>query len=527
MPVLPVTVLSGFLGAGKTTILNHLLRHPGGRKFAVLVNDLAEVNLDGLQLKSGRTRVVPPELFPGAPTERGDEDDTATPEFIAAESSLASSGFADELGFGNSFGFGDRFGLGDDGEPTAWGAPGPHRKGAHLESGFVELHNGCICCTLREDFIREVSRLARLGKFDGLLVEATGVSEPLPVAMAFDLADPEGELLGHIARIDSMITVVDAFNFLSDWEKADELTRVGLAIDPLDNRTIADLLAEQVEYANQIIINKTDLASTDQINRLEQLLRCLNPEAQIIHSMFGTVDPERVIDTGLFELGDNNLTPDMPTSVDEAHLASPVELERSPNSARARDAVLPEAAAATRAETHATGGETTTRHDDLGITSFVYRARRPFHPERLWNCLADTWPGVLRSKGLFWLATRMNDSGLWSQAGKACSHQSAGRWWTSVPDDYWPDDEGLRQTILAEFRGPFGDRRQEIVIIGCQLDQKAIRSMLDACLVDASEMLMGPMGWRHLPDPFPAWESDVDDDTEIAVPDLGRETPSA
>lgn len=409
MPTLPVTVLSGFLGAGKTTIINHLLSHADGRKFAVLVNDMAEINMDAIQLNPGRTQVFAP------------------------------------------------------------------------NDGFVELHNGCICCTLREDFVREVSRLARRGRFDQLIVEATGVAEPLPIALAFDEEDPEGDLLGHVAHIDSMVTVVDARNFLDDWDKAENLRDLGLAMDALDNRTLADLLAEQVEFANRIIINKSDLVSSDELARLTRIVSCLNPEAEITSTMFGIVEVGDFVETGLYETSQSERfgEPDPPS------------------------------------------------HDILGITSFVYRARRPFHPERLWACLHEPWPGVMRSKGLFWLASRMNDSGLWSQAGRACSHQSAGPWWGTVPDDIWPDEETIREAIRSEFRGPYGDRRQELVIIGHDLDRQAIRERLDSCLLDDTEMRIGPVGWHKLPDPFPPWEVETSDETDIAVLTQPREIPRA
>src|SRR5690606_26718467 len=234
MPALPVTVLSGFLGAGKSTLVNHLLRHAGGRRIAVLVNDLAEVNVDAQQLKAGRTR-------------RGTD-------------------------------------------------------GAHLpRGGIVELHNGCICCTLREELAREVARLARAGRFDALVVEATGVAEPLPIGMAFDEEEVDGQPLLHFATVDSMVTVVDAYNFLRDWDRADELAQLGLAIDGQDNRTVADLLAEQVEFANHIIVNKADLVSEAELTRLMQLLACLNPEARLTTSMFGRVDVDELLDTRLYE----------------------------------------------------------------------------------------------------------------------------------------------------------------------------------------------------------------------------------
>jgi G3E family GTPase len=460
MPALPVTVLSGFLGAGKSTLVNHLLRHPGGRRIAVLVNDLAEVNVDAQQLKTGRTKL---------------------------------------------------------------GAGGARL----LADGVVELHSGCICCNLREEFAREVVRLARLGLFDALVVEATGVAEPLPVAMAFDEEEVDGRLLSEFAGVDSMVTVVDAFNFLRDWEQGHELSRVGLAIDSRDIRTVADLLAEQVEFANQIIVNKTDLVSAADLERLTQLLACLNPEARIVSAMFGQVSVDELLDTRLYDRegeipeevqraaeddGGSALTEGRPFEVDSdeegASYLDPLSLPGA--------GVLPVAVSAA-ARTH----------EELEIGSFVYRARRPFHPDRLWAYLQEAWPGVLRSKGLFWLATRMNESGLWSQAGRACSHQSAGRWWSSVPRELWPDDDTLRASILSEFRGPFGDRRQEIVVIGQRLDEALIRARLDACLIDPLEMRLGPIGWAQLPDPFPPWEPEPTDDGELPAPVLRRETPTA
>lgn len=356
-----------------------------------------------------------------------------------------------------------------------------------LVDGMVELHNGCICCTLRDDFVKHVSELARCGLFDYLLVEATGVAEPMPIAMAFDHPDQEGNLLGSIARLDTMVTVVDACNFSDDWERAEELAQLGIAIDDQDNRTLADLLAEQVEFANVIVLNKTDRVDPLQKRKLLRILESLNPEAHIISSMFGVVPVDAVMNTGLF---DAEQTTDEP--------ATRRTLPSQPPSAEG----------------------------DLGITSFVYRARRPFHPQRLWELLHEDWPGVMRSKGIFWLATRMNESGLWSQAGSACCHQSGGRWWASLPDSLWPDDESVRQEIRADFRGPYGDRRQELVFIGQSLDEKALRRRLDQCLLDDHEMRMGPLGWTQLPDPFPTWAADTAEDPDIPLL-LRREVPSA
>jgi G3E family GTPase len=418
MPTLPVTVVSGFLGAGKTSLLNQLIRQLGGRRVAVLVNRrslMSERSAEGTgqaTLRTGQTALARDALSAGA---------------------------------------------------------------------LIELHGGCVCCSRRDDFIAEVSRVARSGRYDALLVEASALAEPLPLAMAFDHDDPDEELLNSVAHVDSMITVVDARNFLTDWDSAVDLRALGVAVDHLDARTPADVLAEQVEFANQIVINKTDLVSGQELERLLCILERLNPEAELVTTMFGAVEAEMLVDTGLFE---------------RSQLSPPPDEEDSENTA-------------------------------LGIASFVYRARRPFHPARLWACLHERWPGVMRSKGLFWLATRLNDSGLWSQAGHSCSHQSAGRWWSSVPRDFWPDEPAIVESIEAEFEGEFGDRRQEIVVVGQGLDREALRARLDACLLDDSEMRIGPMGWSQLPDPFPDWELEDVDETDLPPPVARRETPLA
>lgn len=452
MKSLPVTVLSGFLGAGKTTLVNYLLSNADGHRFAVLVNDMAEVNIDAIAIKSGRTALS-----------------------------------------------------------------GTHRD------GFVELHNGCICCTLREDFIAEVSRLARSGRFDHLVVEATGVAEPLPIAMAFEMEEPGGERLEDVASLDTMVTVIDGFHFLRDYAESRELSSVGLAMDSLDNRTLADLLAEQIEFANVLVLNKCDLLTPEQIEELEAFLHCLNPEAVILRSMFSRVPLDKVIGTGLF---DRNHPESLAVS---AAWEAPAEANEDPEGEGLGPARDDSALVSRKAVTR---HEAVTRHQEggavlHGIRSFVYRARRPFHPERLWARLNEEWQGVLRSKGLFWLATRMNESGLWSQAGRSCSHQSAGRWWSSVPDGLWPEEPEIREAIRSDFRGPFGDRRQEIVIIGQNLDERAIRADLDACLLDSSEMRMGPLGWAQLADPFPEWEPEPIDDTELTQLPTPRQVPSA
>lgn len=386
-----------------------------------------------------------------------------------------------------------------------------------LVDGMIELHNGCICCTLREEFVRHVSELARCGLFDYLVVEATGVAEPMPVAMAFDQADPEGSLLGSVARLDTMVTVVDACNFLRDWERAEELAQLGLAVDEQDNRTLADLLAEQVEFANVIVLNKTDRVSEREQQRLVRILECLNPEAEIVPAMFGVVPLEAVLNTSAFDA-------DQTAESSTARPASPAT--GLPATGLPATALPATELASTGSASTGRSTRSSAKAGDLGITSFVYRARRPFHPQRLWELLHEDWPGVMRSKGLFWLATRMGEAGLWSQAGSACCHQSGGRWWASLPDSMWPEDESVREELRTDFRGPYGDRRQELVFIGQALDEVALRKRLDQCLLDEHEMRMGPLGWSQLPDPFPTWEADTSEDPDIPQL-LRREVPSA
>src|SRR6187455_55129 len=337
---------------------------------------------------------------------------------------------------------------------------------------LIEMNNGCICCTLRDEFVAHIANLARRGELDMLLVEATAISEPLPIALAFEQPEPGGQLLGDVAHLDTLVTMVDAHHFLNDWDEAAPLRTLGVALDEGDGRTVADLLAEQVEVANVIVVNKSDLVSAESLERLCSILQNLNPEAEIVTTMFGVVSLESMILAELFD---------------------PTRLSN----------VLPR--------------DNGSIADQFGVSSFVYRARRPFHPERLWEVLHSEWPGVLRSKGLFWLASRMSESGFWSQAGPVCSAEGAGRWWATVPETDWPEDEDLRGSIAGEFKGPFGDRRQELVVVGIDIDRAALRDRLNECLLDDEEMKMGPMGWLHLTDPFPVWSSEYQDEPELQV----------
>jgi G3E family GTPase len=342
---------------------------------------------------------------------------------------------------------------------------------SRVDEKLVEMQNGCICCTLREDLLIEVSKLAREGRFDYLLIESTGIAEPLPVAETFTFEDESGKSLGDIAQLDTLVTVVDAKNFLADWQSEDDLRARKVALGEDDERTVSDLLVEQIEFANVLAVSKSDLVATADLARLESMLRHLNPDARIVLSQRGNVPLDAVLGTGLF-------------SFDKA-AASPGWLK-------------------------SLRGELTPETAEYGISSFVYRARTPFHPQRFWELLqdADTWDGVLRSKGFFWLASRMDVTGLWSQAGGSGTCSAAGIWYAALPREEWPEEEELREQVRRDWQEPWGDRRQELVFIGVDMDEGELRRRLDAALLTQNEFAAGPSRWRGLADPFPAWSSD-------------------
>ncbi|MGD9392225.1 MAG: zinc metallochaperone GTPase ZigA [Chromatiales bacterium] len=341
------------------------------------------------------------------------------------------------------------------------------------EEKLVEMSNGCICCTLREDLLVEVSRLAKEGRFDYLVIESTGISEPLPVAETFTFRDEEENSLSDVANLDTMVTVVDAVNFSVDLDVADSLQSRGESLGEEDARTVSDLLIDQVEFADVIVINKIDLITSAERERLENALRQLNRHAEILYASFGKVPLDRVIGTGRFDF--------------ERAMQSPGWL----------------------AEIR---GEHTPETEEYGIGSFVYRARRPFHPARFAEALRTGWPGnVLRSKGFFWLASRPDAAGEWSQAGGVARHGPAGIWWAAAPREHWPEDPQYRARIEAEFEGEYGDRRQEIVFIGQHLEPQKTREILDHCLLTPAEMDAGPEGWKTFDDPFPKWFADRDE----------------
>ena len=393
---LPVTVLSGFLGAGKTTVLSHILNNRQNRKVAVIVNDMSEINIDSA--------------------------------IVQNEVSLNRS-----------------------------------------EEKLVELSNGCICCTLREDLLEEVNRLAKDGRFDYLVIESTGISEPLPVAETFTFADEDGVSLSDVADLDTMVTVVDAVNFLKDYDEAKYLQETGESLGEEDERSVADLLVDQVEFADIILVSKTDLVELQQVERLEAILKTLNTDAKVLPISQGQIDVDAVLNTGLFNFE---------------------RAEQAPGWLKEMR------------------GEHVPETEEYCISSFNYQARRPFHPEKFYHFLHNTksYGTLLRSKGYFWLASRPQFVGQWSQAGGIARYGFAGMFWKAVPKKEWPTDEESLTSIEEKWVEPFGDMRQELVFIGQGLEQNNITQALDKYLLSEEEVLRGNEYWMTLKDPFPAWE---------------------
>jgi G3E family GTPase len=338
---------------------------------------------------------------------------------------------------------------------------------SRTEEKLVEISNGCICCTLRDDLLQEVSRLAGEGRFDYLLIESTGISEPLPVAQTFTFADGKGRSLEALTRLDTMVTVIDAANFLHHYEGSDTLIDRNLALGEADERTIADLFVDQVEFADVLVINKVDLVTDRQRKELRAVLHQLNPEAAIVESKWGRVPLNAVLDTHRF---------DMEKAQSSAGWIKELKNIHTPET------------------------------EEYGIGSFVFRARRPFHPKRFWDFMHTEWPGLLRSKGYFWLATRHDIVGMWSQAGGSAEYRPVGLWWAAMPEDQLPEDKETLHRILDESQEPYGDRRQELVYIGQNLPKEAMLNALRTCLLNDREMASGPEKWEEaLNDPFPAW----------------------
>ncbi|WP_439684118.1 CobW C-terminal domain-containing protein [Cupriavidus oxalaticus] len=386
---LPVTVLSGFTGTGKTTLLNHLLAQGAGGRVAVLI------------------------------------------------------------------------------------------CGAQDGQTLAPLPPGCEATVLPDagTLMAEAAKLAAQGRFDALLVEADGRDDPLAIAEGFLFEAEHGAGPEAALQPDTLVTVVDMATFLADLNEADFLADRGLAQGPEDDRTVAEVLAAQVEFCDVIVLNKTDLAGADELARLSAVLHALNPRAEIVEASFGNVPPQRVSGTGRF---------DFAAAAD------------APGWLAALQGMAPQ--------------------PDSGVSTLVYRRRRPFHPQRFADLIHTEWlrehGNVLRSKGLFWLASRMDTAGDWNQAGGVCRHGGAGAWWSALDPAEWPTDDADRAGIEADMQvdgapAPFGDRRQELVLIGMDLDAAALAARLDACLLDDAEMAAGAQAWADYADPFPAWVDEL------------------
>ena len=337
---------------------------------------------------------------------------------------------------------------------------------SRTDEKLVEMTNGCICCTLREDLLQEVANLAGEGRFDYLLIESTGISEPAPVADTFTFAVGDGVALSEMAELDTMVTVVDAANFIQDLRIGKDLHSVGQAADEDDPRTVADLLTEQVEFANVILLNKTDLVDEEQLGEIEAFIEQLNPHALKLRSSFGKIEPQQIMGTGRFDF---------------------------------------EIAKQSKGWQLTLRGDGASEVEEYGVNSFVYRARRPFHPQRFHDRLSQDWNGVLRSKGFFWLASRLDKIGVWSQAGRVARLDFGGFWWAAIPKSHWPDVDAIRAEIEQRWQPDVGDCRQEMVFIGIGMDEIAIYDSLQECLLTDEEFELGIDHWLELPDPFPKW----------------------
>lgn len=392
---LPVTVLSGFLGAGKTSLLNHILHNKEGLKVAVIVNDMSEVNIDAKMVQNEQVL-------------------------------------------------------------------------SRTEEKLVEMSNGCICCTLREDLMIEVEKLAKEGRFDYLLIESTGISEPIPIAQTFSFVDEENGIdLSNFSYIDTMVTVVDCFNFMKDFGSNELLLDRSLTDIDGDFRTIVNLLTDQIEFANVILLNKVDLTDEKTVGLLKAAIQKLNPKAKIITSSFGKIPANEILNTKLFDF-------------EEAQSSAGWQEELN--------------------------GNHTPETEEYGISSFCFKSHKPFHSERFWNYLNEKFPEtIIRSKGLFWLASRPNDAISFSQAGGSSRIERAGVWWISMPFSdriQYPSFLDNQKYIEEKWDTTWGDRLTELVFIGQDIDKEKIVSDLEKCLLTENE-IVNFTNKIEFADPFP------------------------
>lgn len=345
------------------------------------------------------------------------------------------------------------------------------KSGSNLsrtEEKLVEMSNGCICCTLREDLLDQVNQLAAEKKFDYLLIESTGISEPLPVATTFDFRDEEGKSLADVSKLDTMVTVVDGASLIKNYSSTDFLKDQKENLGEDDERTLVDLLVEQIEFANVIILNKIDLISNEELIIVKSIIRGLNAKAKIIETILSKVDLNQVINTNLFNLEEA-----------QQHPLWAQELYNFKDH--------------------------TPETEEYGISSFVYRARAPFDPKKIHDFFNKQWSGIIRAKGFFWIASRPDFVGEVSQAGAFVRHQGIGKWLAGIPKDQWPEGEEFDQTIKQYWNDKYGDRRQQIVFIGLksEMDEIDIRAQIDQCLV--KDWSPNPQIWQQIHDPFPEW----------------------
>lgn len=339
---------------------------------------------------------------------------------------------------------------------------------SRTEEKLVEMSNGCICCTLREDLLDEINKLVKENRFEYLVIESTGISEPLPVAETFTFEDDNGQKLFNVAKLDTMVTVVDAFNFLKDYKSSDDLTDRNMELTDEDQRSVAHLLVDQVEFANVIIINKSDLVSTEELKQLSAILRSLNPEAKIIHTTQCNVSLDEILNTNTFDF--------------EKAAESPGWLK-------------------------VMRGEESSEQDEYGISSISFDAKRPFHPERLFAFLHTDFPRLYRAKGYFWIATQPDLMAEMAIAGGVREHGPKAFWLASLPEDEWSQDEESISYIKEHWDDKYGDRNQNLVFIGEESILRDIQGMLEQCLLTSDELAQGTDFIETLVDPFQDWSN--------------------